>query len=158
MCAHEILELKNLHHIVVFYERRILPGFANRTFMSSIVWQNLLDAPLTFVLVAAPVERHDKVPPEQEAHAVRADGYRSLRLTRIGDNLTKLEFACSLDLNGRNGHFPRKLVNEIAIPATMRCGCVLDCHVVRCAARSTHCVLQGTLRAASVFPPDDAAK
>ena len=96
----EVLDRNNLHHVVMFWETRAAP-FRNRTFMNSFVWQKVSDAPLTYVWVNVPIERHDKVPPELEAHAVRADGRRSLKLIRIADDVTQLFFLARLISTGR---------------------------------------------------------
>jgi hypothetical protein len=112
----EVVERKNLRQMIVFYEVKAAP-FHNRTFLSSFVWQKVSDTPLTFVFVTAPIELHDKVPPEREAHAVRAEGWRCFRLTRIGGDLTKVQKASSVDLKG---HFPRSLTNTRVIPNLVR--------------------------------------
>jgi hypothetical protein len=111
------LETKTPHHIVVLYEGKAAPGFANRIFLNSFVWQKLSDAPLSYIWVNVPIERHDKVSLESEIHTVRAEAMRSLRLTRIGDDLTKVQFACSIDLKG---HFPRSFTNGYVLPHLMR--------------------------------------
>jgi hypothetical protein len=111
-----ILDVKNLHHIVSFYEVKSAP-FKNRTFLSSMLWQKVCDAPLTYIWVNVPINRHNKAPPESEVHAVRAEGSRCLKLTRIRDDLTKIEFACSMDLKM---HAPRPLIDALLIPKLMR--------------------------------------
>ena len=45
---YEILEVKKLRHMLVFYELKTAP-FQNRTFMNSFVWQKVCDVPLTYV-------------------------------------------------------------------------------------------------------------
>jgi hypothetical protein len=113
----EILEVKNLHHLVMFYEGKTAPGFQNRTALNSFVWRKVSDEPLKYVWVNLPIERHDKIPPEQEVHAVRAQVSRCLMLTRVGEAFTKAQYCCALNLNG---HFPRKLTNEFSTPKLMR--------------------------------------
>jgi hypothetical protein len=49
---HEILEAKSLHHTVVFSETKAGPGLPNRTVMNALLWQNVADAPLTYIWVA----------------------------------------------------------------------------------------------------------
>ena len=56
---------------------------ANRTFLSALLWQKISNAPLTYVWVSVPVKRHDKLLPEHEAHATRANFTRVFRLTPI---------------------------------------------------------------------------
>ena len=113
---YELLEWVSLHHIVCLYEVKRGP-FQNRTFLNSSLWQKVSDAPLAYFWVSVPVESHAKVSREHEAHAVRAEGYRCLKCTRMGDNLTKMEFACSMDLKGA---IPRALVNAFLLPQLMR--------------------------------------
>jgi hypothetical protein len=108
----EVLEVKSLHHTVFFSEIKTAP-LQNRTFLGALVWRKISDVPLTYVLVAAPVECHDKLSIEQDANAVRAEVRRVLRLTSTADGHTSVEYACSLDLRG---HFPKWLVNEVALP------------------------------------------
>jgi hypothetical protein len=98
---YEILERLNLHHIVTFYEVKGAPSLQNRTFLSSIAWRKVSDAPLTFVWVTMPTARHNKVPPKSEALAVRAEALRCLRCTKIADGLTNIHYACSIDFHGR---------------------------------------------------------
>jgi hypothetical protein len=113
---YEILEVRSLHHIVVFFEIKS-PPFQNRTFLQSLIWQKVSDVPLTYVWVNVPIAHHDKVPPEQEAHALRALGARSIRCTHLAADVTKIHFACSLDLRGA---FPRALTNALVIPQLVR--------------------------------------
>jgi hypothetical protein len=108
----EVLEVKNRHHIVVFLEKKTAPGLRNRTGLTALLWK-VSDQPLTYVWVGVPIERHDKLSEEDEAHAIRAKGIRSIRLTRISDGETKLEYSCSIDLMGR---VPRWLTNTVVTP------------------------------------------
>ena len=78
-----------------------------------LLWQKVSDAPLTYVWVGVPIEHHDKVREQDEAHATRAKGIRSVRLIRISESETKLEYSFSLDLTGS---VPRYLTNNIAKP------------------------------------------
>jgi hypothetical protein len=112
---YETLEVKNCHHIVVLCEMKTAP-FLNRTWLNALLWRKVSDSPLTYLWVAVPIDRHDKLREEDEAHAIRAKGIRSFRLTRISDGETRLEYSCSLDLMG---HFPRWLTNNLATPQLM---------------------------------------
>jgi hypothetical protein len=109
---HETLEVVNRHHKVVFIEMKTAP-LRNRTWLTALLWQKVCDAPLTYVWVGVPIEHHAKVTVEDEAHAVRAGGARCFRCTRIGDNETQVEYACSLDLRG---HVPQWLTDSVATP------------------------------------------
>ena len=109
---HDVVEVKNLHHMVISDERKTAP-FENRCFLQANLWRKVSDAPLVYVWLTVPIEHHDKVPPASEAHAVRAKAIRCLRATRISDDVSKVELACSLDLRGT---FPTWLTNLVAIP------------------------------------------
>ncbi len=113
---YEILEVQSPHHMIVFMEMKT-PPLQNRTWLTAVLWQKVSDDPLTYVLVGVPIERHDKVAAEDEAHAVRAAGIRSFRLTRIADGTTKMTFACSLDLKGK---LPQWVTDNVATPALLR--------------------------------------
>jgi hypothetical protein len=59
-----VLERKNLHHIVTFMEFR-QHVFRTRTFVNSVVWQQISDRPLTYVVVAVPCDHQHLAPLEQ---------------------------------------------------------------------------------------------
>ena len=64
----EILEIVNEHHIVVCTEKCAgVKGILNRTFLNSFVWKQLSAEPVTFCLVAVPVERHERLTPESRS-------------------------------------------------------------------------------------------
>ncbi len=83
------------------------------------VFERLSDDPVSYVWVAAPIESHRKVTPDDERHAVRAASMRCCRLTAIAPNVTRMDYACTLDLKGA---FPRAITNNLAIPELMRHG------------------------------------
>ncbi len=112
----ELLEVKNLHHIVCLSEMKTSP-FQNRTFLGALIWRKISDAPPTYVVIAVPVERHAKLPPQDEAHAVRAEVRRVFQITGTTDGSAQVKYACLLDLKGR---FPQTIVNAVAIPQLMR--------------------------------------
>ena len=101
--CNEIREVKNPHHFVSYYEVKTAP-FQNRTFLSSLVCQQLSDQPPTFVWVVAPLAEHPSVRPIDELHAVRAEGARCARLTLAAPNTTRIEYVCWVDLKG---NFPK---------------------------------------------------
>ena len=113
--AFEILEVKNLHCSIVFSEMKTAP-FTNRTFLNACLWRKVSDTPLTFAVVAVPIERHAKIRAEREGYAVRAHATRAFRVTRTADGETILEYACSLDLKG---HFPSYFTRTVALPALL---------------------------------------
>jgi hypothetical protein len=90
--------------------------FLNRTWLLSLVWKKILDAPPTYIWVAAPRDQHAKIAPADEAHAIRAVGTRCVRCVLDGTS-TRLEYACALDMGG---HLPQWLVENIAVPKLMR--------------------------------------
>ena len=75
--------------------------------------QNVCDAPPTYIWVNVPIDRHDKVPPEQGAcRTCRAAAEPSGSLGMQMDRRTVS--ACSVDLKGR---FPRQIANTLILPA-----------------------------------------
>jgi hypothetical protein len=112
---YELLEVKNLHHIVCLLEKKTAP-FQNRTFLGAILWRKISDAPPTYVVVTVPVERHAKLLPQDEAHAVRAEVRRVFQITGTADGGAQVKYACSLDLKG---HVPQAIVNAVAVPQLM---------------------------------------
>ena len=109
----DLREVRNSHHIVEFYEGTAAP-FNNRTFLQSLVWKRLSDA--QFVWCLAPIADHPSVTPSDERDTVRAEAVRVLRFTVIAQNVTRVEYACTLDLKG---HCPTWLTNNLVIPNLM---------------------------------------
>jgi hypothetical protein len=109
----ELREVRNSHHIVEFYECKTAP-FRNRTFLQALVWKKLSDT--QFVWCLAPIADHPSVTPSDERGTVRAEAVRVLRFTVIAQNVTRVEYACTLDLKG---HFPTWLTNNLVIPSLM---------------------------------------
>jgi hypothetical protein len=111
----EILEVVNEHHIVVYVENHT-PGFHNRTFLNSIIWQQLSTEPRIFVLCVVPIDQHDQIGPADEEHAVRAEVMRCYRFTALRPDVTLFEYACWLELKG---HVPKLVIDTVAIPQAM---------------------------------------
>jgi hypothetical protein len=111
----EVLEVKNPHHTVVFLEKNLAP-LQNRTWLVSLLWQKVSDTPLTYVWAGVPIEHHAKISLEDEAHSVRAEGVRCIRATQTAPDVTRVEYACSLDLKGRS---PKWLTDRLVIPTLM---------------------------------------
>ena len=109
----ELREARNSHHIVEFYEGKAAP-FQNRTFLQAFVWKKLSDT--QFVWCNAPIADHPSVTPSDERGTVRAEAVRVLRFTVIAQNVTRVEYACTLDLKG---HFPTWLINNLVIPSLL---------------------------------------
>jgi hypothetical protein len=112
---YEVLEVRNTHDVVVFLEKKTAP-FHNRTFLNVLLWQKVCDTPLTYMWVTVPIERNSKISLEDEAHAIRAEGTRCVRATQTAPGVTRIEYACSLDLKGR---FPSWLTERVAVPTLM---------------------------------------
>ena len=120
---YEVLEVKSPHHTVVFMEKKTEP-LKNRTWLLSLVWKKILDAPPTYIWVAAPRDQHPKIAHADEAHAIRAVGTRCVRcVLDLDGTSTRLEYACALDMGG---HLPQWLVESIAVPKLMRYGSTFD--------------------------------
>jgi hypothetical protein len=111
----DLLENVNDHHCVTFYEFELAP-FQNRTLLNALVFEKVSDNPESYVWLGAPVEKHERLTRQDEQHAVRAEGMRCCRLTSVEPNVTRLEYACCLDLKGR---FPRWATNNVAVPKLM---------------------------------------
>ena len=78
------------------------------------MWKKLSDT--QFVWCLAPIADHPSVTPSDERDTVRAEAVRALRFTVIAQNVTRVEYACTLDLKG---HFPTSLTNNFVIPILM---------------------------------------
>ena len=111
----EVLEVRSPHHTVIFLEKKPAP-LQNRTFLNVLLWQKVSDTPLAYVWVGVPIESHAKISPEAEAHAVRAQASRCVRATQTAVGVTRIEYACSLDLKGR---CPNWLTDRLVIPTLM---------------------------------------
>jgi hypothetical protein len=106
----ETREVRSAHHAIIFYECKT-PPFHNRTFLNALVWKKLSET--QYLWCSFPIASHPSVAPTDEAHAVRAEGTKCLRLTDMEDGTTKVQFACTLDMKGI---FPTWFTNKIAIP------------------------------------------
>ena len=104
------------HHTIIFLRFRFGAGLSERTFLNSLVAKQVADDPPTFVLVGVPIAHHAKITPKDEAGAVRAESRRSFQLTEVAPGVTKVDYVCSLNLNGS---IPQAIVNAIAVPGQM---------------------------------------
>ena len=109
---YEVVEVRNTRDAVVFLEKKTAP-FQNRTFLNALLWQKVCDTPLTYIWVTVPIERNSKISLDDEAHAIRAEVTRCVRATQTAPGVTRIEYACSLDLKGR---FPSWLTERVAVP------------------------------------------
>jgi hypothetical protein len=131
MVRFEILEKVNDHHNAIFTEVKTAP-FTNRTFVNSLICRKILDDPPTWAWVAIPVPGHARVRPEDERGTVRAEVFRSVRVTAMSDNECRMEYACWLDLRG---NFPTWFTDRVALPNQLQS--VLP--VLPCIAQSRAC-------------------
>ena len=112
----KLLETVNPHHRIRLnrYKAR---GVSDRTFLYSMIAKQLAEEPPTFFVAVVPIPSHANVDRKDEAGAVRAEAYRSFRLTEPAPGVTKLEYCCSLDLKG---WVPQIVSNMVAIPQQMK--------------------------------------
>ncbi len=111
----EVVDHVNAHQTIIFNRVRA-PCISDRTFLTSIVAQRVADDPPTYVLVGAPIAHHAKIAPKDEKGAVRAENCRAFRLTEVAEGITKLEYACSLNLRGS---IPQAFTNKVSVPGQM---------------------------------------
>jgi hypothetical protein len=112
---YELLHNINAHHVII-YNRVKATGLADRTFLNSIVAKKVEDDPPTYMIVGLPIAQHDKIAPKDEKGAVRAENCRAFKLTEVAAGITKLEYACSLNLRGS---IPQAITNKVSVPGQM---------------------------------------
>ena len=111
----EVLQRVHAHCTIIFNRLRA-PGVSDRTFLTSIVAKRVADDPPTYMVVCVPIARHDKIAPKDEKGAVRAETWRAFRLTEVISGVTKMEYACSLNLRGS---IPQAITNKVSVPGQM---------------------------------------
>ena len=116
MVRYDTLEHVNAHHTICFV-RYNAPGVKDRTFINAFIAKQLADNPPTYAVVVVPIPSHDKIGPEDEAGAVRAENFRGFRFTAAAPGVSRLEYCCSLDLRGR---IPQFVTDKVATPAQMK--------------------------------------
>jgi hypothetical protein len=84
--------------------------------LNALLWQKVSDTPLTFVWVAVPIDHHAEITAEDEAHAIRAEFVRCIQATKTAPGVSRIEYACSLDIKGR---CPNWLTDRVVIPILM---------------------------------------
>jgi hypothetical protein len=84
---YEVLEVQNPHRTAVLAEVNVAP-FRNRIILNTLLWKKISNEPLTYLWAAVPIKCHDKLQPDQEVHAVRAELKRVCQLTRTSDGAT----------------------------------------------------------------------
>jgi hypothetical protein len=110
----ETRQVLNLHHAITFFEVKSPGSLQNRTFLNALMWKRISDT--QYAWCASPIANHPSVERSDERHAVRAEVARCIRLTRISVGVTKVEYACTMDLKGR---MPTWVTNRVALPALM---------------------------------------
>ena len=110
--ASQVLERVNNHHQVWYYRGRGTGLFQDRDFVFDCIVKRLTDDQYVFVLrptmhVDAPIT----------SDVVRATSTRVFRLTKISENVTKLELFVKIDIGGI---IPIFLTNSIVLPASLR--------------------------------------
>ena len=111
----EVLEHVNGHCPIVFNRVRA-PCIRDRTFLTSMVTKRVADDPPTYMVVVLPIAHHDKIAPKDEKGAVRGESCRAVRLTEVAAGITKMEYACSLNLGGS---IPQAITNTVSVPGQM---------------------------------------
>jgi hypothetical protein len=150
----EILEVKSPRHTVVFVEKQTAP-FQNRAFLNVLLWHKVSDTPLTYVWVTVPIEHHAKISAEDEAHSIRAEVVRCVRATHTAPGVTRIEYACSLDMKG---HFPSWLTDRLVIPTLMRLPYDLQTYFTHVMPPPSCTAADGTLLGHLIFDTAEAAK
>jgi hypothetical protein len=134
MPRYEVFEHVNPHHTILFIRGNLGAGLSHRTFLTSTVAQRVADDPPAYMVVGAPIAHHAKITREGERGAVRAENCRAFKLTEVAPGVTKMEYACSLNLGGS---IPQAITNKIAVPGQMH-------GATPPPARPPHCIGPGT--------------
>ena len=111
----ETIEIRSAHHTIGFYRGKAT-GVSDRTFLFSAIAKKVVDEPVTYVVVVVPIPKHANITAKDEAKAVRAENRRTFRFTEEAPGLTRVEYACALDMKG---FFPQWLTNKVILPTQM---------------------------------------
>jgi hypothetical protein len=103
-------------HHTIFFIRAKATGLSDRTFLNSVVAKKVADDPPTYMVVVLPIALHDKITPKDEKGAVRGENCRAFKLTEVAAGITKLEYTCSLNLQGS---IPQAITNKVSVPGQM---------------------------------------
>ncbi len=109
----DVVEHVNSHQTIIFTRLKLGAGLLHRTFLNSIVAKKVEDDPPTYMIVGLPIALHDKITPKDEKGAVRAENCRAFKLSEVAAGITKLEYACSLNLRGS---IPQAITNKVSVP------------------------------------------
>jgi hypothetical protein len=113
---YEVVEHVNAHQMIAFNRVKFGAGLSHRTFLNSTVAKRVADDPPTYEVVALPIIQHDKITAKDEKGAVRAENCRAFKLTEVAAGITKMEYACSLNLGGS---IPQAITNKVSVPTQM---------------------------------------
>jgi hypothetical protein len=102
--------------MIAFNRVKFGAGLSHRTFLNSTVAKRVADDPPTYEVVALPIIQHDKITAKDEKGAVRAENCRAFKLTEVAAGITKMEYACSLNLGGS---IPQAITNKVCVPGQM---------------------------------------
>jgi hypothetical protein len=108
----QVLETPNAHHTITFIRYKAT-GISDRTFLNAIVAKKVAENPLTYAVALVPIPSHAKIGSKDEKGAVRAELYRSFRLSEVVPGVTKLEYVTALNLKGG---IPQIVTQTIAVP------------------------------------------
>jgi hypothetical protein len=111
----ELLHNVNAHHTIIFHRCKAT-GLSDRTFLNSLVAKKVEGDPPTYLLAGPAIAQHDKITAKDEKGAVRAENCRAFKFTEVAAGITKLEYACTLNLNG---FVPQAITNKLALPEQM---------------------------------------
>jgi hypothetical protein len=112
----ELVERVNHHHTVCFYRVRLGSGLSDRTLLMSVISKRLAEHPPTYAVVVISIPSHAKITAKDEAGAVRAENRRVFRITEISPGRSKVEYACSLNMQGL---LPQFVINAFVLPTQM---------------------------------------
>jgi hypothetical protein len=112
----ECLAAVNAHHTVGFGRFKATGVYSDRTFLNSTIAKQVAEDPPTYEVAVIPIPRHEKVAPKDEVGAIRAEVYRSFRITEVAPGTSKLETSGSVDLHG---WVPQILADTIVVPTQL---------------------------------------
>ncbi|GMI33932.1 hypothetical protein TeGR_g14783, partial [Tetraparma gracilis] len=105
----KILERVNQHHIVIHYGHRFPNPLADRDFVHRYMFKKVMDD--EFLLVVRPCE-HKDAPAQPDV--VRAQIFRSFRVTKISEGVAQITCTTQTDLAGS---IPKYVNDTLSIPA-----------------------------------------
>ncbi len=92
------------------YKIRGIRGNLDRTFLNSIIAQQVAADPPAYLVAVVPIPEHEKIGIKDEANALRAEVSRSFRITAAAPDVTILEQSYSVDIQARGSTIASKMV------------------------------------------------